>query len=89
MFKNVNNELKCQGLHIKMQYAIHKYAPGKEFDLFRLHANTKPLRILINGLVLFSFLTIKPALVFEDCWLFFKCQRQILKLFLQATEGSG
>ena len=137
MFKNVNNELKCQGLHIKMQYAIHKYAPGKEFDLFPLHANTKPLRILINGLVLFSFLTIKPALVFEDCWfgnyeiysppnpstplpspmkrtnecpdpldriswlttkikqrkdwnhLFFKCQHQILKLFLQAIEGSG
>ena len=50
-----------------MQYAIHKYAPGKEFDLFPLHANTKPLPILINGLVLFSFLTIKPALVFEDC----------------------
>ena len=82
-------------------------------------------------MALFSFVTIKPSIVFEDCWfgnyeiyspptspiqrtnecpdpldrisrlttkikqrkdwnyLFFKCQRQILKLFLQAIEGSG
>ena len=44
VFKNVNNKLKFQGLHIKMQHAIHKYAPGKEFDFFLLHTNTNPLR---------------------------------------------
>ena len=122
-----------------MQHAIHKYAPGKEFDFFPLHTNTNPLRTdkLTVYLALFSFVTIKPSLVFEYCWfgnyeiysppnpstrlpspmkrtnecpdpldriswlttkikqrkdwnhLFFKCQHQILKLFLQAIEGSG
>ena len=64
MFKNVNNKLKCQGLHIKMQYAIHKYAPGKKLYLFLLHTNTKLLRILISGLFgpLYPFLQSNPGL---------------------------